>query len=92
MAKAKEQPKAQAQRTPVGGFIHHQSKALEETGRALVSLLPKDFRDHAANAVEETKTSWGILFDGVVDTVEGGLQKLRPSPKEDTGKEKVEVE
>jgi hypothetical protein len=87
----KKKPK---KRSTLEGFIHHQGKALEESGLALAGLLPKDFRDHAANALDEAKTSWKILFDGVIDRVETGLDKLRSEPKADDrpGKEKVQVE
>jgi hypothetical protein len=82
------------ERSTLDGFIHHQGKALEESGKALAGLLPKDFRDHASNALDEARTSWKILFDGVIDTVESGLDKLRSEPKADDrpGKEKVQVE
>ncbi len=80
------------QRSPLEAFVYHQGKALEETGRALVSLLPRDFRTHTANALEESKTSFGILANGVLDTVECSLDKLRGKPAPDEGKVKVEVE
>ena len=80
-------------RSPLEGFVHHQGKAMEESGKALAGLLPKDFRDHAVNAVDEAKTSWKVLFDGVIDTVESGLDKLRSNAENDLpGKEKVQVE
>ena len=97
MAKAKAQPETPPQektRTGLDGFIHHQGKAVEETGKALVSLLPKDFRTHVGNAVGECRASFEVLADGVIDTVESGLDRLRSKPKEDedTAKVKVEVE
>jgi hypothetical protein len=93
MAKAKTTPAQEKDRTPLGAFVHHQGRALEETGKALVSLLPKDFRTHAGNAMDECRASFNVLFDGVIDTVEGGLGKLRTKPKEDdSSKVKVEVE
>jgi hypothetical protein len=96
MAKAKTQQEAPTQekhRSCLEAFLHHQGKAVEETGKALVSLLPKDFRTHAGNAFEECKASFEVLADSVFDTVETGLDRLRGKPKEeDTGKVKVEVE
>ena len=82
------------QRTGLDGFIHHQGKAIEETGKAFASLLPKDFRTHVGKAVDECRASWEVLADGVIDTVESGLNHLRSKPKEeeDTTKVKVEVE
>jgi hypothetical protein len=96
MAKAKTQQKAAAKekdRSCLEAFLHHQGKAVEETGKAFVSLLPKDFRTHAGNAVEECKASFEVLADSVIDTVETGLARLRSKPEEDdSGKVKVEVE
>jgi hypothetical protein len=97
MTKAKTQPEPppqEKQRTGLDGFVHHQGKAIEETGKALASLLPKDFRTHVGNAVGECRASFEVLADGVIDTVESGLDRLRSKPKEeeDTTKVKVEVE
>ena len=97
MTKAKTQPEPPTQekeRSGLDGFIHHQGKAIEETGKAFASLLPKDFRSHVGKAVDECRASWEVLADGVIDTVESGLDRLRSKPKEeeDTTKVKVEVE
>ena len=97
MTKAKTQPEPPTQekeRSGLDGFIHHQGKAIEETGKAFASLLPKDFRSHVGKAVDECRASWEVLADGVIDTVESGLDRLRSKSKEDedTTKVKVEVE
>ena len=95
MVKAKsqaEKPSEKVERSPLDAFVHHQVRAVEETGRALASLLPKDFRTHVGNALEETKTSFGALFDGVVDSIGCGVDKLRRAPKEEPGKDKVKVD
>jgi hypothetical protein len=97
MAKAKTKPETPPQekaRSGLDAFIHHQGKAIEETGRAFASLLPKEFRTHVGNAVDECKASFDILADGVIGTVESGLDRFRSKPKEedDSGKVKVEVE
>jgi hypothetical protein len=100
MTKAKTQleavspaPQSEERRTGLKGFVYHQSKMVEETGKALVSLLPKDFRTHAGNAVKESRTSFAALADGMVDTLESGLDKLRSKPKpQDPGKEKIDLE
>jgi hypothetical protein len=86
--------KAAKKRSMLDEFVQHQDKALEESGKALAGLLPKDFRDHAANALDEATTGWKILFDGVIDRVESGLDKLRSEPKakDRPSKEKVQVE
>jgi len=95
MAKAKTQPdQPKTKRSPLFSFWRHQRNAMQETGLALVSLLPKEFRAHTGNAVKEGKAGFEALLDGVIDTVEGGLQKLRPTPKpkEDDEQTKVKVE
>ncbi|RPJ00014.1 MAG: hypothetical protein EHM39_05535 [Chloroflexi bacterium] len=97
MTKAKTQieaaPQLEERRTGVKGFVYHQSKMVEETGKALVSLLPREFRTHAGNAVKESRTSFAVLADGIVDTLEASLDKLRSKPKpEEPGKVKIEVE
>ncbi|MCZ7541218.1 MAG: hypothetical protein M5U29_15165 [Anaerolineae bacterium] len=95
MVKAKSQPDKKADaapRKPLDAFAHHQVRALEETGKALASLLPQDFRAHAGKAFDETRASWEALFDGVLDSLECGVDKLRGKPKAGDDKEKVKVE
>ena len=95
MTKAKSQPEKKADaapRKPLDAFAHHQMRALEETGKALVALLPKDFRTHAGSALDEARAGWDELFDGVLDSVECGVDKLRGKPKAGDDKEKVKVE
>ncbi len=95
MAKAKSQAEKKAgaaPRKPLDAFAHHQVRALEETGKAFAALLPKDFRTHAGNALDEARASWEALFDGVLDTLECGMDKLRGKPGAGDDKEKVKVE
>lgn len=83
----------QPYRTPVGGFLHHQWRAIEETGKAFASLLPHKFRRHVDSAIKETRASYVVLFDGVIDTVQDGLGSLRSEKKDEpVDKVKVEVE
>ncbi len=78
---------------PLGAFVEHQINMIEETGKAVVSLLPKDFRTHTGRAIEEGKAGFEALFDGILDGVQGGVDKLRKSSKDESGdKVKVEVE
>lgn len=86
-----EETKQSTPRTPIGKFLHHQGRAIEESGKAVLALLPNGFRRHANNALEETSHAWGALANGVIDTVQDGLDKLRTAPK-DTPDEKVKVE
>lgn len=88
-----EKPRARIGYAPLDAFMKHQRRAIEETGRALASLLPREFRTHASTALDETKASWEVLLDGAIDTVKGGLDKMKSAPADDdTGKVKVEVE
>jgi hypothetical protein len=87
---AEEAPKA---KSPLAAFVEHQTAALEQTGKAFASLLPKEFREHTNRALEEGKAGWEALFEGVIDEVERGLDKLRSTPSDDEpNKVKVEVE
>lgn len=95
MAKAKSLPEKKAgavPRKPLDAFVHHQARALEETGRAFAALLPKDFRTHAGSALDEARASWEALFDGALDALECGVDKLRGKPGAGDDKEKVRVE
>mgnify|MGYP001480068954 CR=1 FL=1 len=96
MVKRKETTKAAGAskpKSPLAAFVEHQAAALEQTGKAFASLLPKDFREHTNRALEEGKAGWVALFDGIIDGVERGLDKLRSAPQEDEpNKVKVEVE
>lgn len=88
---------AERKRSPLMAFLNHQATAMEETGKAVVSLLPKEFRNHTEKAFEEGKAGWSVLVDGVIDEVQCGLDKLRSKSSEDDetqakGKIKVDVE
>lgn len=79
-------------RKGLSGFVYHQSQSVQEAGKAVASLLPDKFRDHADKAIKEAATSWRVLFDGVIDTTEAGLDKLRGKSEGEPGKERVEIE
>lgn len=79
-------------RPPLEAFVHHQARAVEETGRAFWALLPKGFRTHAEQAIDESKQGFEALFEGVVDTIDAGLDRVRGKSKDEPGKEKVKVE
>jgi hypothetical protein len=98
---AKKKTQDTKERSTIRTFIDHQGTALEEAGRAITSLLPKDFRTHSGNAVKEGREGFRVLFNGVIDEVERGLDKLRQPPDEDVArssskqprsKKKVKVE
>lgn len=84
-------------RTPFEEFLYHQRRALEETGRALESLLPEGFRKHGSNASKEFTKG----FRALVDAAMGELRKARngeideeddDTPPSTTGTSKVRVD
>ena len=91
-AKSEEPTQEAASRSPLEAFIHHQGRALEETGKAFASLLPKDFRTHVGNALQETKAGAEVVFDAVIDSVQCTLDKLSPAHSEEPGKDKIKVD
>jgi hypothetical protein len=48
-------------------FVHHQRIAIEELGRAVESLFPKEFREHTANAGKAFVDSFRSLVDAARD-------------------------
>lgn len=95
MAKAKTEKTTQeaVKQSPLEAFIQHQGRALEETGKAFASLLPKDFRTHVGNALEESKAGLEIVADAMIDGVQCTLDKLHTTKSaEEPGKDKVKVD
>lgn len=91
-----EIPSAQEKQSSLNAFLKHQQTALEETGKAIASLFPREFRDHAQKALDENRASMEVLADGIIETIESGLDKLRPRGESGSasaqGKVKVDVE
>lgn len=100
MTNAEMQPEtipAAKKQSPLGAFLKHQQAALEETGKAIVSLFPREFREHAQKAMDENRASVEVLWDGLIDGVESSLDKMRAKakdidPSQTQGKVKVDVE
>lgn len=81
------------QTNPFETFIYHQRRALEETGKALESLLPPGFKEHSTEAGREFAKGFKILIDAAIDE----LRKVSEKADDDdtatsTGKTKVKVE
>ena len=70
-------------RSPFETFLFHQRRALEETGRALEALLPKDFRDHGAQATREFTKGLRVLMEAAVDEVKKAADKMRDQQEAD---------
>ena len=92
-----------APRSPFESFLYHQRRALEETGKALESLLPEGFREHGAQATKEFTKGLRVLMDAAVDEVKKAADKVREQadkatdgaegePPSPTGKVKVQVD
>jgi len=86
------------EQTPFETFLDHQKRALDETGKAIESLLPPDFVSHAKEAQKEFLTGFKVLADSVIDELEKVAKKTEESVKRDddkpstTGTSKVKVE
>jgi hypothetical protein len=63
-------------KTPVEQFVDHQRKAIEETGKALESLLPEGFREHGKAAGKEFFKGVKVLVDAAANEVEKAGREL----------------
>jgi len=86
-------------RTPFEEFLYHQRRALEETGRALESLLPEGFRKHGSQASKEFSRSFRVLVDAAMSEIKKGkaAEDAADADTDDdgpstTGKTKVKVQ
>lgn len=87
----------QSSQAPLSRFLRHQQTALEETGKALASLLPREFRSHTERAIDEGVAGWKALIDGVRVEVERSVDRMANFGKSSEGAEgqskvKVDVE
>ncbi|HML24223.1 MAG TPA: hypothetical protein PKD09_21390 [Aggregatilinea sp.] len=85
------------EKAPIKRFLKHQQSAIEETGKAVASLLPREFREHTNRAVEEGVAGWKALFKGVRVEVERSADRVAnfgraEGPIEGQSKVKVDVE
>jgi hypothetical protein len=65
-----ETPAGDGKTTPFGEFLRHQKRAVEETGKAVDSLLPPGFKQHGSEAGREFVSGFKVLFDAVIDGVQ----------------------
>jgi hypothetical protein len=76
-------------------FVQHQRIAIEELGKAVESLFPKEFREHTRNAGQAFIDAFRSLFDAAREDLEQ-MMKRRSENKEKSGetatKVKVEIE
>ena len=57
------------QQTPLEQFLFHQRRALEETRKALESLLPPGFKEHTQAASNEFANGFRVLVDAAIDEI-----------------------
>jgi hypothetical protein len=65
-------------------FIDHQRKALSEAEKALESLLPEGFREHAESAIKEVIEGYRRLFNAGIDQIISAVQRAKASTEENT--------
>jgi hypothetical protein len=65
-----EDTQSAAASNPINEFLRHQQRAVEETGKALDSLLPPGFKEHSREAGREFVSGMKVLFDAAIDGLE----------------------
>lgn len=68
-------------RTPLEQFFFHQRRALEETGKALESILPPGFREHTQQAGREFAQGFRVLVDAAIDEIKKASEMEDPEAK-----------
>ena len=92
-----EEPKAA---NPLDEFVEHQKRALDETGKAIESLLPPEFVKHSKEAQKEFFAGFKLLADTFIEEMENVAKKTEQATQADddddkpatTGKTKVKVQ
>lgn len=87
-------------RKPFEEFLHHQRRALEETGKALEALLPEGFRTHGSEASKEFTKGMRVLVDAALEELKRAQENAEQAKDKDdnddgpstTGKTKVKVQ
>jgi len=65
-------------KTPLEQFLFHQRRALEETGKALESLLPPGFKSHTQAAGNEFASGFRVLIDAAIDEIKSASEMEDP--------------
>lgn len=73
-------------------FVRHQRIAIEELGKAVESLFPKEFRTHTKNAGQSFIDAFRSLFDAAKEDLEHMMKKRGEKASEGATKVKVEIE
>lgn len=87
--------------TPMEQFFFHQRRALEETRKALETMLPPGFADHSSEAGREFAKGFRVLVDAAIDELKKVSEKAENEEEGEegdddspstTGKTKVKVQ
>ena len=102
-----EETQLEEANSPIDRFFQHQRRALEETGKALESLLPPGFREHSSEAGREFAKGFRILVDAAIDELKKAGEMDPPEevevevevnsddddePPSSTGENKIKIE
>ena len=91
-----EHDQDEANRGTFEDFLHHQRRALEETGKALEALLPEGFRKHGTEASKEFTKGFRVLVDAAMSELKKAKSEMNDATSGDgpstTGRTKVKVE
>jgi len=83
-----------AQSKPLSAFVEHQGKAIQELGRAALSLIPNGVRTHGWNALEESAKGFGalaeVVAEGVNNVVKSVKDEVVPAKKDHPEESEVE--
>ncbi len=74
-------------------FMEHQRTALNETRKALESLVPVAFREHSTAAFNEAMEGYRSLFNTMIDEINDNVKKVTTRFEKEAGDvaEKVEI-
>lgn len=73
-----ENQESEHPKTPLEQFLFHQRRALEETGKALESLLPPGFKSHTQAAGNEFASGFRVLIDAAIDEIKNASEMEDP--------------
>lgn len=88
-----------SEKTPMEQFFYHQRRALEETRKAVESLIPPGFKEHSAEAGREFAKGFRVLIDAFIDEMKKVSEQEEDTEADETnnrpkttGKSKVKVQ
>ncbi len=61
---------------PMGAFLYHQRRAVEEALKAVDALLPDGFKEHGKESSNEFVTGFRVLGEAIADTLEKAGKEL----------------